>query len=506
MGKEVQVVALMGIDVGTTGSKCTIFDVEGNVCSYAYREYDVENPSRGHFELNPEIVWEAVKWVMANAIKKHEGREVKAICISSFGESAVPIDKNGRVLYNSFLYTDVRGSKQCESLKDKIGLESLMNLTGLPAHPMYTISKIMWIRENLPEVYKNTWKFLLFEDFVVYRLCNETVIDYSLASRTMAFNITEKRWESKVLKEAEIDRDIFSCAVPSGSVVGIIKGDVAEELGLAKNVKIVTGGHDQVCAAIGGGIIRERMAINGIGTVECITPGFSRPFLNHCMLKNNFACVPHAKDGMYVTYAFNFTGGSLLKWYRDNFALYDKLEAQKLGENVYAMLDKKAANTPTNLLVLPHFSGAGTPYMDTSAKGAIMGLDFETTQAKFYRALLEGVNYEMMYNLECLGNVGIEIDELRAVGGGAKSDLWLQIKADIMNKKIIALDVDEAGTLGTAILAGVAIGEYKSLEKAVETLVKVRKVFYPNLKNHQIYTENYYRYKKMYKAVKETMS
>jgi len=494
--------AFIGLDIGTSGCKCGIFDAEGGIKAFSYREYEVLNPGEGLFELNPEEVWEAVKYVIKTSAAEFNGERVTAICVSSFGESGVPLDKEGNALCNSFLYTDIRGAEQCRKLVEKNGLAEIMNLTGVHAHPMYTINKVMWIRENMYDIYKRIWKFMLFEDYILYKLGRVAAIDYSLASRTMAFNVTDKVWEKRIFETSGIEPGIFSEAVPSGTVIGTIKDGIAEELGLPKGVQLVTGGHDQVCAAIGGGIISEGMALYGIGTVECITPAFGAPVLNDRMLGNNFACVPHAKDKMYVTYAFNFSGGAILKWYRDNFARSEKAEADAKGENVYDILDRKAAKNPTGILMLPHFAGSGTPRMDTASRGAIIGLGFDTGYPHIYRALLEGITYEMLYNLECLEEAGITVNELRAVGGGAKSDFWLQIKADIMGRKITKLDINEAGTLGTAILAGVATGVYESVEGAVKRLVKTKKEYYANEKNYEIYMENYAKYKKMYDAVK----
>ena len=496
--------AFIGLDIGTSGCKCTIFSGEGNLCTYSYKEYQTLTPGPGLFELNPHTVWNSVKFVIGNCAKAYSGEKISSLCISSFGEAGIPVSKKGEILYNSLLYTDLRGIVQNQRLQETVGLENIMKLTGLHAHSMFTINKLTWIKENMPDVYKNTWKFMLFEDFILYKLCGTPAIDYSLASRTMAFNVTSMTWEQSILNAAGIEKDIFSPAVASGTVIGTIKNAIAEELGLPKNLRLVTGGHDQACAAIGGGIIEEGKAIDGIGTVECITPAFNQPLLNTKMLDNNYACVPHAKKGMYITYAFNFTGGSLLKWYRDNFAAGEQYQAEASGSNVYALLDSKAAAAKSSsILVLPHFAGAGTPYMDTCAKGAIIGLSFDTTSSQIYRALLEGVTFEMLYNLECLSEAGVTINELRAVGGGAKSELWLQIKSDILNKKIETLDVDEAGTLGTAILAGTATGVYDSLDEAAKKLVKVKRVYYPDAKEHERYMEKYRKYKKMYQAMKE---
>ncbi len=494
--------ALIGLDIGTTGCKSTIFDSSGSICSFAYKEYEVLNTGPGMFELNPNTVWDAVKCVLAKSAERYAGEKIEALSISSFGESTIPVDKEGRVLHDSILYTDPRGNTQCKRLIKKLGLQYIMELTGVHAHPMYTINKILWYKENLPETYKKVWKFMLFEDFILFRLGNQPAIDYSLASRTMAFNIMEKKWANDILQLVDIDERLFSNVVPSGTIVETINKDVALEIGLPADLKLVTGGHDQVCAAIGAGVVKEGNAVNGMGTVECITPVFNRPVINKYMLDHHYACVPYAKEDMYVTYAFNFTGGSLLKWYRDNFGSLEIIEAKKSGESVYSILDSKASLEPTNIFVLPHFAGAGTPYMDVNAKGAIIGLTLEQTSGELYRALLEGIAYEMMYNIECLNEAGILIKELTAVGGGARSDLWLQLKADMFGRKMVALSVEEAGTVGAAILAGVAIGKYKSIDEAVSRFVKIKKEFYPNMKNNEIYQENYKKYKKIYSKIK----
>ncbi len=495
--------SLIGLDIGTTGCKCTVFEEQGNVLSYAYQEYPLERPAAGHAELNPENVWNAACTVIKQALSECPSTHVAALSISSIGEAAIPVDRQGRALANSILCTDVRGAEECQYLEEILGRERIMDLTGIPPHPMYTICKVMWIKRNQPEIFNNAWKFLLFEDYIIYRLTGETVIDYSLAARTMAFNVVEKKWAAEIFEAASIDPGLFSKPALSGTPAAVVKPQLARELGLSSETLAVTGGHDQICAAVGGGILSEKIAVDGIGTVECITPAFGQPLRNPQMMKNNFNCAPHALEGLYATYAFNFTGGGLLKWFRDCFARHEKEEAAKSGGNVYAQLDQQAPREPTSLLVLPHFAGAGTPYMNPQAQGAILGLTFDHTQADVYRAMLEGVTYEMAYNMECLNNAGIIVDSLRAVGGGAKSDLWLQIKADIMQRPVERLNVDEAGTLGTAILAGTAAGVYNSLEEATAQLVTVKQTFLPDSRNREIYQRQYQRYKQIYPRIND---
>ena len=494
--------SLIGLDVGTTGCKCTVFDDEAKITAYSYSEYMTLSPHEGYFELDPARVWESVKKVIYEAVKAHKGDSIKALAISSFGEAAVLLDKNSNILHNSILYLDKRGRNECDALRQKLGDEKIMDTAGVLAHPMYTLPKLMWIRNNLPDIYKTANKVMLFGDYISFCLTGRMVIDYSLASRTMAFDVVKKQWSEEILNASGVDYDLFSKPSCAGAVIGEIQKETAALLGLSEATVVVTGAHDQICAAVGAGVMEKGMAIDGIGSVECITTVYDKPVLNKKMMENKYNCAPYVKEGMYASYAFNFTGGSLLKWYRDTFAVHEHERAKKAGMNVYELLDNAAGETPSDLLVLPHFAGAGTPFMDTEAKGAILGLDFNTKAPAVYRAMLEGVTYEMALNLECLKDAGINIDVLRAVGGGAKSDLWLQIKADIMQRKVQRLDVDEAGTLGAAMLAGKAAGVYNSIDEAAKCLIRVKKEFYPDFRHVDKYAENYGRYKKIYKSLK----
>ncbi|MCD9020418.1 FGGY-family carbohydrate kinase [Cohnella silvisoli] len=493
--------SLMGLDIGTTGCKSSLFDEAGNMLAASYKEYALEHPLPGYYELNPLLVWSSVQQVIHDVLSRFPALKIKALSISSLGEAVIPVDRNGKVLGNAILYLDPRGQQQAKQIEQRVGSERTMALTGVPLHSMFSLPKVMWIKEHQPEVYENTWKFMLFGDFIAFQLTGIPATDFTLASRTMALNVARKVWEPEMFEAAGIRDDIFPDLVPSGHIIGQVRAEAALSLGLQPETLVVAGGHDQACAALGAGILDELQAIDGIGTVECITPAYSAPVLNRKMLEHNFNCAPHVIEGRYLTYAFNFTGGSLLKWYRDQFGSDAAAEARKLGVGVYDYLNSTAATQPTNLLVVPHFAGSGTPAMNPQAVGVIHGLTFNTDSSQLYRALMEGVTYEMRYNLECLGDAGIQVDTLRAVGGGAKSDLWLQIKADIMNRPIEKLNVSEAGTLGTIMLAGKSSGVYASYEEAVKLLVKPLKTFLPGQPNREIYDELYAKYKKLSSAL-----
>jgi xylulokinase len=277
---------------------------------------------------------------------------------------------------------------------------------------------------------------------------------------------------------------------------------MAAQLGLPKGCKVVTGGHDQPAGALGAGIIKERIAIDATGTVECFAPAFSRPVMNPVMLRNNFCCYYHVAPRLYVTLAFNFTGGSLLRWFRDTMAGEEKAEAKRRGVDVYDILMAKMSAAPTDLFVLPHFTMTGTPYMDPTPTGAIIGLNLATSKAKLIKAVLEGISYEMKLNIELLEEAGVVVDELRAIGGGAKSERWLQLKADMFNKRIVRLTTTEAACQGVSIAAGVATGEYASFSEAVGAIVKPDKVFLPNRSRAKMYEEKLAEYRRIYPALK----
>ena len=494
--------ALLGLDIGTTGCKATIIDYEGVVMGEAYQEYSLSSPKPGWEELDPGLVWDKAKKAIYDAQGQHNGEPVKAISVSSFGEAVIPIDHDGNVLHNSIIYIDVRGRDEAEYLKDKLGYDRILAITGASVHPMYSIAKIMWLKAHMPEVYGRTWKFLLYADFILFKLGAKPHTDYSLAARTMAFDIVGKRWSHEILGCAQIEESRFGEPVQAGTIVGEISKEVAEELGLPQSVILASGGHDQPCAALGAGVIHCNLAVDGLGTAECITPAFDQPVISKAMAKSSFACVPHVIKDMYVTYAFTFTSGGLLTWFRNNFgAIYEK-EAKRLNINLYNLLIKKATKAPTDIFVLPHFAGAATPYMDTKARGAIVGLSINTKPEDIIKAFLEGITYEIMVNIEKLEAAGIRADELRAVGGMARHDTFLQLKADMMGKKITSMQISEAGTLGVAILAGTASGIYQNIEEAVKKLVKTKREYYPNEKLHEIYMEKFQSYKKIYPAIK----
>ena len=488
---------LGGLDVGTTGCKIALYNDNAEHLTTYYKEYDVIRKN-GQHEIDFNDVKAGVLTLLKQAVKEYQ---IDALGVTSFGETFAMLDEDDNILAPSMLYTDPRGEEECQMMCDTMGKEKLALITGVNPHPLYSFPKILWQKNHNPDLYQKCKRILLGEDFIVYTLTKNPQIDYSLAARTGMFDIEKRCYFEEGFRTFGVDISLMSKAVPTGSVAGVITDDIKKELGISYDITIVNGGHDQVGGMIGAGIFSTDSAMDGTGTVECIPVVLNEKPTIPGIYECGYSIVPYI-DNQYACYALSYTGGATLKWFRDNFAELENKEAEEAGKNVYAQLDNMAPAEPTGILVLPHFSGAATPYMDNDSKAAFVGITLETSKYDLYKALMEGTSYEMLLNFNTMKAMTGQIQEIRATGGGATSDLWLQIKADILNTDITALDCKEVGSAGTVALAGVAMGVWTSLEEAVDKLVKVRKIFHPNPETSAIYQTHYKKYENLYNAVK----
>ena len=484
---------IAGLDIGTTGCKLTVFDENGNHLGKAYRDYPVHRAVSGH-EIDISTMMESVYAVIEEMAVQDP--DIAGIGVTSFGETFVMTDETGEPLHNAMLYTDHRGAEECAELSEKLGKAHIAHVTGLAPHEMYSIAKMMWIKRHRPEIYAAAKRIHLIEDYVVWHLTGKAQIDYSLATRTMAFDIHTLSSSREIFEAAGIDISLMSDPVPTGTPAGTITPAAARRTGLNPACVIVSISHDQVAAAVGAGAFDGSVAVDGAGTVECLTPIYDTIPDIDVMRKGYFSVVPYAVPDKYVAYAFSYTGGAVIQWCMETFGK---------GENYDSMEAAYDRDEPTGLLVLPHFAGAATPYMDTGSKGAILGLTTATTAGEIYRACMEGVAYEMRLNYEALSGSGIHFEKLNATGGGAKSKVWMQMKADVLNLPITALKTSEAGTVGSAMLTGIAVGVYQDLQDAADHMVHETDTYYPRPAMHEKYMKVYRRYKQVYNAVRPLM-
>ncbi len=483
-----------GFDIGTTGSKITIFNNMDKVDTI-YQSYPSVRNSSEHV-LDAQNILDTVYSLINKAAEKYP--LLSAIGFTSFGESFVVLDKNDNILLPTMLYTDPRGRKEAKLLERKIGKRHLGEITGQIGLGMFSLPKLMYIKNHNPRVYQKIDKVFLIEDFIVYMLTGIRQIDYSLASRTLGFDVINKCWSKEIFEAADIDMSLFSTPVPIGTSAGYIKEDVKKKLSLKCDIEIINIAHDQIANAIGASIFDLESAADGLGTCECNTILFDENIDKNFLASKGYGFIPYVKDNQYVCYALINTGGALIEWVINNY-----FKDKKNQDNLFIELNENVSDKPTNVMFVPHLAGASVPYNDPLAKGAIINIDLGTTRYEIYQAALESLTYEMKYSLERLEKAGVTLKRIYASGGGAKNDTWLQVKADIYNIPVYQLETRDAGTIGCAMVVGVAIGLFKDLEDAAEKMVKIKKVFIPNKEKTALYMKMYRKYKKIYRLLKE---
>lgn len=469
-----------GLDIGTTGAKITLFEGEKEIGKFYERYSSKRNAEQDEIDAN--IILKAALKVILSA---HDFRhDLSYVGVTSFGETFVLLDGNDRVLMPSILYNDIRGKEETQEIINKIGKERIGEITGLMVHEMFSLPKLLHVKERVPGIWKKVKKIMLIQDFVIYMLTGVRQIDYSLASRTMMFDVSKKEWSQEILSPFGIDASLLSEPVPTGSVAGKIHFE-----GIPEGITLINIAHDQVSVALGSGLQKEGDAVDGCGTCECFIPFFHRIPLDRDIYDKGFGIVPYAFPDSYISYPLIFSGGVLVQWFMDNF-----------GKNIvdpYNYFEKQIdVSKPSNLLVSPHFLGSGTPFMNSKSKAFIYGLDISSTIVDVYQGILEGVGYETLYNIEILNRLGISIHRVFANGGGSKNKKWLQIKANILNMPVIRLANYDAGTIGSAIVVGTTIGLFQNYEEGIQKLVKPAETYYPDEKAHQMYKKNFEMYKK----------
>jgi xylulokinase len=476
----------LGIDIGTGGCKAAVVDASGRQLATASRDYNVRFTPDGGAELNSDEVMRKCLATIAASARQVPPRSIRALGIASQGEAFTAVKRDGSALCEAMVSSDTRAEQFAREWPVGFGAERLYQITGHTAHPLFTLFKLLWLRERKPEVWAQSAQFLCFEDLLQLRLGLEPAISWPLAGRTMLFDVRRHCWSEEILAAAGVSAEQLARPLASGTVAGKVPQAIARALGLAGGALVVAGGHDQVCGALGAGITQAGVAMCGAGSVECVTPAFSQPVFSEELRRNNLCTYDHAAPGLYATLAYSLTGGNILKWFRDEFA----------AGQTYAELLKSVAPEPTPLQVLPYWTPSGTPYFDRLTPGAIIGLRLSTQRGEILRALLEGVALEMRLNLAILKECGCQIDELRAIGGGAKSRWWVQLKADVLGCPVTTLAGAEGGCLGAAMLACAAHTQ-TPVQKLASRWVKTKETFQPCPHRAQFYERKFVRYREI---------
>lgn len=489
----------IGLDVGTTRCKAIIFDAEGHQISGVSREYGYSSAVPGWAEQNPEEVWQVVQEVLHEVVQKAKVQP-EALAVSAQGEAVIFLDAKGSVLRPAILGMDMRAQEESEELAERFGAEYLLNLAGVPVHPLTSAAKILWVRKNEPEVFARSARILFYEDFILWKLGGCAAIDYSMASKTLLFDRYTKQWSQDVLEYVGLSPSQLAKTFPSGLVVGTVREDISRALGLPKSLKLVTGGHDQCCAALGAGSIKQDIAFDNAGTAEVFGIPVEDGSVVLRIYPRTFSCYNHVLPGKFLLATLNQTAGLFLRWYRDTLGRY--LVTQYPGRDPYEVLIERASSEPSRVFALPHLVGSGTPWIDSRSKAAFVGITLATTEGEIVRSILEGVVFEQKLNVELFESQGVSFKEIRVTGGCSRSPLWLQIRADIFGKPVVTLECEDASVLGAVILAAYGSGVFSSFEEAVKAMVRVRSVWEPNKSRHEIYKERFLVYRDLYTALK----
>ncbi len=487
---------LIGLDLGTTALKIALFDNKGKMLAVSTQEYALLTPQVNFVEVAAETYWDAFKAGLAEVKKAYpiQKDDKAALAISAQGETLLFLDADGRVLRNAIVWMDNRADEEAKMFKERFGDDACYRVTGqVSFEPCWPASKVLWVKRNEPEIFAKTAKFLLIEDYFLYRMTGEFCTEGSLLCSSTYWDIIHKCYWQEMLDFIGIREEQLPKVVESAEVVGKMRPEVAAELGIPCEVTVCSGALDQVACAIGAGNIREGMFSETIGAALAICAPVSHPVFDpNGKMPLHYFALPDT----YMIHTFT-TGGMTLRWFRDKFCSEEMaVEAAGAGD-AYDLLSKEAASVPAGcegLVMLPHLQGSMAPDVNAKAKGVWFGFTLNHRKPHFARAIMESLGFILRRNLEALKSMGIEVKEVRSIGGGSKSPVWNQIKADINDVTLVTVKSKEAGCLGAAILAGTATGIFSSVADATDNMIEIKDTYHANPADKAVYDRNYEMY------------
>jgi len=496
---------LLGLDIGTSGTKALLVDEAGTVVGRATAEYPLYAPRPLWSEQEPDDWWQATCSTVRQVLRGAgvAGSSVRGIGLSGQMHGAVFLGDGDEVLRRAILWNDQRTQAECEWIMGTVGKEKVVELTLNPVLTGFTAGKIIWVRNNEPDVFGRTRKVLLPKDFIRLRLTGEYATEVSDASGTSLFDVSKRRWSEEMLDGCGIPREWMPRAYESPEITGRITASAAAATGLAAGTPVVGGGGDQAAGAVGNGVVRTGIVSSTVGTSGVVFAFSDRPIVDPGLRLHTFC---HAVPGKWHLMGVMLSAGGSLQWYRDTFCEAEKARARELGVDPYELIVAEAEGAPVGcegLLFLPYLTGERTPHPDPNARGVFFGITRRCGRPHFARAILEGVAFGLRDSFEIMREMRLPITEVRASGGGARSELWRKIQTDVTNLPHVTINVDEGPALGVALLAGVGTGLYAGVSEACEAAIRVVGATGVCNVNRAAYDRFYAVYRSLYPSLRE---
>ncbi|HYF92426.1 MAG TPA: FGGY-family carbohydrate kinase [Symbiobacteriaceae bacterium] len=493
--------ALLGVDIGTTALKSVLFDFHGRRLWQADAEYPTRHPATGWAEQDPDDWWRA----FCHTMRRMTGdigkvANIVAIGVSSQAPTMLPVDRSLKPVRPALIWMDRRSESQCEWLRREVGEERIRSITGNRTDPYYMASELLWFKQTEPELYAHTRCLLQANGYVNLRLTGELSIDLSHCALTQLFDIARDCWSTELLVAMGVDPALLPPVSECTDVIGRVTAAAAAETGLPVGIPVVAGAVDGVAAALEAGVLDpgEAAEMTGTSTVLILPVGTPR-------FSPDLTASRHALPDTYLLFGAMSTTGASLRWFRDQLGAAEVAAARELGTDPYDMLTSSAGAVPpgaNGVIFLPYMAGERAPIWNTNARGVFAGLSMATTRADLVRAVLEGSVFALAHNIEAAEGVGVEVRDLRSVGGGARSPLWCQIKADVLGRPVLLPRTAVGAPFGDAVLAGRGVGIYPDLKTPVRSTVTVSHRFEPNPEAHDRYREVYRVYRSIYEHLR----
>jgi xylulokinase len=497
---------LIGIDVGTGGSRAVLIDAAGKILAAATVDHEpFVSPQTGWAEQDPRDWWRASAAAIRSAIRQANipAEEIKAIGLSGQMHGSVLLDESDRVVRPALIWCDQRSAEQCRKLTTAVGASRLIELTCNPALTGFTLPKLLWVRDNEPETWNRVRSVLLPKDYVRFRLTGDKATDVADGSGTLLLNVAARRWSSEMLAAAEIDAGLLPQLYESQEITGAVSQTAAEETGLKAGTPVIAGAGDQAAGAVGLGIVRPGMVSATIGTSGVVFAATNTPALDPKGRVHTFChAIPERWHVMGVTQG----AGLSLRWFRNQFGVAANAI---VGSDPYDSLTAEAARVPPGadgLLWAPYLMGERTPHLDPDARAALVGLTASHTRAHVIRAILEGVAFSLKDSFEILKELNVPCNSIRLGGGGARSPLWRQIQADVYGHAVECMEAEEGAAYGVAILAGVAAKAWPNVETACDQVIRTRDLVTPDPEAVKVLDRQYRSYVAIYPAIRSVFT